>query len=205
MDPILRNVAAYYTAKLRDHGPTARGVDWNGVESQVLRFDQLLQVCGAERHVSINDYGCGYGALVDHLEARGFTARYCGYDVSEAMIAQARALHAGRPWCEFVAEEAHLGSADYSVASGIFNVKLGFSDDEWNAYVVRIVDRLALLSRRGLAFNALTAYADAERMRSDLFYADPLFWFDHCRRRYSRQVSLLHDYPLYEFTIVVRL
>lgn len=205
MDTILRNVAAYYTAKLRDHGPTARGVDWNGVESQVLRFDQLLQVCGAERHVSLNDYGCGYGALVDHLEARGFAARYCGYDVSEAMIAQARALHAGRPWCEFVTEEAQLGSADYSVASGIFNVKLGCSDDEWKAYVVRIVDRLAFLSRRGLAFNALTAYADAERMRSDLFYADPLFWFDHCRRRYSRQVSLLHDYPLYEFTIVVRL
>ena len=25
-----------------------------------------------------------------------------------------------------------------------------------------------------------------------------------CQRRYSRHVALLHDYPLYEFTIIVR-
>jgi hypothetical protein len=42
-------------------------------------------------------------------------------------------------------------------------------------------------------------------MRADLYYADPLFFFEHCRQRFSRRVALLHDYPLYEFTILVRL
>ncbi len=205
MENILQEVAAYYTGKLRDHGPTAKGVDWNSAESQTLRFEQLLKVCDSRAPFFINDYGCGYGALVGHLESRGLTVRYAGYDISAAMVAQARALHAGRPWCEFFTDETQLTPADFSVASGIFNVKLGSSDDQWKTYMLRLVDRLAFLSRRGFAFNALTTYADADRMRRDLFYADPLFWFDHCKRRYSRQVSLLHDYPLYEFTILVRL
>jgi hypothetical protein len=57
----------------------------------------------------------------------------------------------------------------------------------------------------GMAFNMLTAYADRERMRTDLYYADPHKYFDLCRERYSRNVALLHDYDLYEFTIGVRL
>lgn len=205
MERILRDVAAYYTGKLCDHGPTARGADWNSTESQALRFEQLLKVCDPSVRFSLNDYGCGYGALVSHLESRGLTVRYAGYDVSEAMVAQARALYTGRSWCQFFTDEGQLGPADFSVASGIFNVKLGFSNDQWKTYMLHLVDRLAFLSQRGFAFNALTTYADADRMRGDLFYADPLFWFDHCKRRYSRKVSLLHDYPLYEFTIAVRL
>jgi hypothetical protein len=41
-------------------------------------------------------------------------------------------------------------------------------------------------------------------MRPDLFYADPAEVFEYCRKRYSRSVALLHDYPLYEFCILVR-
>jgi hypothetical protein len=63
---------------------------------------------------------------------------------------------------------------------------------------------MAALSRRGFAFNMLTGYADADRMRPDLYYADPHAVFDRCRR-FSRRVALLHDYPLYEFTMLVRL
>jgi hypothetical protein len=62
---------------------------------------------------------------------------------------------------------------------------------------------LASLGTRGFAFNALTAYSDADRQRPDLYYADPLELFGHCRT-FSRFVALLHDYPLYEFTLLVR-
>jgi hypothetical protein len=50
----------------------------------------------------------------------------------------------------------------------------------------------------------LTSYADREKQRSDLYYADPMFFFDYCKRRFSPRIALLHDYPLYEFTILVR-
>ena len=60
------------------------------------------------------------------------------------------------------------------------------------------------VSLKGFAFNVLTLYSDVEKRRFDLHYADPLALFDHCKRYYSRFVTLLHDYPLYEFTILVR-
>ena len=50
----------------------------------------------------------------------------------------------------------------------------------------------------------LTRYADPPLMRDDLYYADPTRYFAVCKERYSRNVALLHDYDLYEFTLLVR-
>ena len=41
-------------------------------------------------------------------------------------------------------------------------------------------------------------------MRPELYYADPLAVFDWCKRHLSRFVALHHDYPLYDFTILIR-
>jgi hypothetical protein len=81
---------------------------------------------------------------------------------------------------------------------------LDASNDEWREYALSTLGGIARLSERGFAFNMLTKYSDAERMRADLYYADPCFFFDYCKTRFSRQVALLHDYGLYEFTILVR-
>ena len=65
----------YYETKLRAHGPTPAGVDWNSQESQELRFALLANLWRDEADASILDYGCGYGALADYLRARGIAAR----------------------------------------------------------------------------------------------------------------------------------
>jgi hypothetical protein len=94
--------------------------------------------------------------------------------------------------------------ADYGIASGIFNVRQGRSDVEWRNYLEQTLATLNRTSRKGFAFNCLTSYSDRDRMRPDLYYADPTSLFDLCKRQFSRQVALLHDYNLYEFTILVR-
>jgi SAM-dependent methyltransferase len=200
-DELVRRVDAYYTARIREHGPTARGVDWNSAESQALRFDQLLSVCCWSGPFSINDFGCGYGALVDHLVDRGARFDYTGHDVSADMIEQARRRHGDRA---FVGSVDGLTVADYTVASGIFNVRLDVQIAVWEEYVHETLKTIDRLSSRGFAFNMLTKYSDADRMRPDLYYGDPCRLFDHCKRTFSRQVALLHDYGLYEFTIRVR-
>ena len=57
---------------------------------------------------------------------------------------------------------------------------------------------------KGLGFNLLTNYSDMHLMKDELFYADPLYIFDFCKKNISRNVALLHDYDLYDFTILVR-
>ena len=202
---IVARVEEYYAGKLREHGRTARGVDWNSQQSQALRFSQLLRICDGREPFSINDYGCGYGALVDYLIEQRFSFTYYGYDISSHMIDQARQAHGGRTQCAFTTDESSMSVADYSVASGVFNVRLETPEEEWIAYVRAILERLAALSRRGFAFNMLTRHSDVDRREARLFYADPVDTFEYCRSRFSRHVALLHDYPLYEFTILVRL
>jgi hypothetical protein len=50
----------------------------------------------------------------------------------------------------------------------------------------------------------LTKYSDKEYMKEYLYYADPLYLFDYCKKHFSKNVALLHDYNLYEFSIIVR-
>src|SRR5262245_52701035 len=126
-------IASYYTRKLHEHGPTHRGVDWNSEASQVLRFDQLLNVAEAlpPGPYSINDYGCGYGALLDVLDSRGERVAYTGFDIAPAMIGAARARHGSRDDCVFTTDWHAVGQADVSVASGVFNVRLATGEGAW--------------------------------------------------------------------------
>jgi SAM-dependent methyltransferase len=201
---LLAPVGRYYADKIEAHGPTSRGVDWKSAESQALRFDRILEVCDTAGPFSILDYGCGYGALVDHLRARSLAFEYVGFDIVPAMTREARRLHAGQADCRFLDTGAALPPCDYAVASGVFNVKLAAPVEVWQAYVLRGLDTLHDRSRKGFAFNLLTAHSDPERRRDTLYYAAPGFYLEHCLHRFSRRARLLHDYPLFEFTVVVR-
>lgn len=204
--PILADVAAYYSAKLATHGATPRGVDWNSAESQHMRFTQLLRIVDlpSDANFSILDWGCGFGALREVVRDRWPNARYVGFDIAPDMVAAARARHRDDPRATFTTDVASLAACDYVVASGIFNVRLGHAAAAWQGYILDTLAQHRALCTRGFAFNVLTSWSDAEFMRPDLHYADPTALFDHCKRTFSRHVALLHDYPLYEFTLLVR-
>jgi SAM-dependent methyltransferase len=198
---IASRVAEYYSGKLREHGATHRGVDWSTAESHTLRHAQFLRLVDGAGADSVLDYGCGYGSLGEYLESAGRPLRYQGYDVAEEMVAAARERHPG--W-SFSSHRAALEPADVVIASGIFNVLADTPAERWRDYTLDTIRDLAALARRGIGFNMLTSYSDPERMEDRLYYGDPAFYFDWCKRHLSRQVALLHDYGLYEFTILVR-
>src|SRR5260221_5174237 len=161
-DRIRERVQQYYGDKVQTFGATARGVDWNSPESQRLRFAQLLKLADPGRPFSINDYGCGYGALAAYLEEGGYSFSYCGFDISSRMIARAKELYGRMDHVDFVSEEGAMATADYTVASGAFNVKLDTSEADWEAYVQLNLGGLNALSRRGFGFNLLTKHSDPE-------------------------------------------
>lgn len=202
---LISEVSEYYSRKIAAHGDTPRGVDWNGEESQVTRFVQLCKIIHLTTpNFSLNDLGCGYGALLDYLRGNNTTCTYLGVDVSQEMIKVAGQRHAAVEQARFITATEPDEVAHYGVASGIFNVRLGRTDAEWFDYLQATLDVLDRTSNLGFAFNCLTSYSDEDKKRDYLYYADPCQLFDLCKRRYSRQVALLHDYGLYEFTILVR-
>ncbi|MEO1038122.1 MAG: class I SAM-dependent methyltransferase [Pseudomonadota bacterium] len=199
------DIANYFNDAFARHGATARGLDWNGEETQRISLEQCSKILAPdETGFSLIDLGCGFGPYYAFLKARGYEADYVGYDLSRPMIETAKRIYANDPKARFEVGDRALEQADYAVASGIFNLRLDRSDADWLAFITDTIDHLAASARRGVAFNCLTRYSDPPKMRPDLYYADPCQLFDYCKRKHSRDVALLHDYGKYEFTILLR-
>jgi SAM-dependent methyltransferase len=197
------SIKDYYEEKLALHGATPNGVDWNGAVSQGVRFQALSQVITRDsgEFFSIDDYGCGYGAYLGYLNECGWHPDYLGIDVSPEMIAVGIKQY---PEGKFTTGYTSTRIANYAVASGIFNVALDVNREEWKHYIIKTLDAMHGATTDGFAFNCLTAYSDKELMRPHLYYGDPCFFFDYCKHNYSPHVALLHNYGLYEFTIIVK-
>ncbi len=206
IDETQRKLNKYFSEKLISFGATPQGVDYNGAEAQERRFEQLVRVINASRPFTVIDYGSGYGAMFDFLQKKGWQFEYHGIDLIEEMVLAGRAAHKDFPHAHFTTNESEVPQADYLLAGAIFNIKLDASYEDWQDFVVKTLRRMNALCSKGFSFNMLTRYSDADRMaqRPDLFYGDPLFFFDLCKREFSRNVALLHDYGLYDFTILVR-
>ncbi len=100
-DDILRRVSAYYSAKVREFGPTPRGADWKDRESQNTRFEQLAKVTRGARSGSLAELGCGWGAFADWAPKHDFDLDYTGYDISDDMLAAAKARFKNVPRVSF--------------------------------------------------------------------------------------------------------
>jgi hypothetical protein len=200
----LDKVKALYDSNIDQFGIDPRSVGWGTQEKIELRFKKLFSVID-EPNVpfTLNELGCGYGEAVHYCNKYKFNlSGYYGYDISDKMLAAAQ-QHLEACNNVHLANQASLSEVcDYSITSGIFNVKFDTGAQEWNEYILSILANLHAHSRKGFAFNMLTRYVDYES--EGLNYGDPLFYFDHCKNNFSRHVSLLHDYNLYEFTIIVK-
>jgi SAM-dependent methyltransferase len=205
VEQMLEDVRSLYSDSISRYGTDARSVGWHDRESQELRFEKLAYLLDADPWdgpFTVNDLGCGYGEMFRFLDARcgSRMERYHGYDISADMLDAARS-HISDPRVELIESSDLERPADYSFVSGTFHVRRGADEDAWREYVERMIRRMSEQSTRGFAFNLFTSYVDFRN--DDLFYADPAEFFSFCRRELSRYVTLLHDYPLYEWTIVV--
>ena len=202
----MNQIRSYFAGKLEQHGATPRGVDWNSTDSQETRFSQLAKVINHPGNsFSLLDFGSGFGSFYDYLISRkAAIKKYVGFDIVEGMVVKGRQMHSATTGVEFFSKDEDLRCCDYVVASGIFNIKLDTPQDDWTEYVIKTLSRMNELATRGFSFNLLTSYSDAEFMRPDLYYADPGLIFDVCKRSFAKNVAILHDYGLYDFTVIVR-
>ena len=195
----------FYKKHLSQHGLSAEGVGWKNREAQLIRFEQLAKLFDRDSF-SLNDLGCGVGDFLDFASEKFPHVHYHGYDVMEEMIMGANLKYGQRNNAKFhlIKGASELQFADFTIASGIFNIRFNEGDEPWFEYILETLSMMDSQSKSGFAFNILTKYSDKEFMRPELYYADPCVLFDFCKRHFSRNVALLHDYNQYDFTIIVR-
>lgn len=203
----LKPIKDYFSMRFSEHGQEAAGVDWNSAYAQETRFEQLAKVIQPDQPFTVLDFGCGYGAMAEWFRRTGLNfEHYYGYDIVEASLISGRQKYQDDPAVSFCASLDEIPVCDYLVASGVFNIKMNAEYEKWTDYVIASLEDFNKKTSRGFSVNFLTSYSDADRMaeRPDLYYADPCRIFDYCRRYFSRNVALLHDYKIWDFTILVR-
>ena len=134
---LVSKIAKYYGEKICNFGSNAKGVDWKDEYSQNLRFKQLLKIIYNNMSITLNDLGCGYGALYLYLnqETPLKVSKYYGYEISEDILVNAKKLINDKN-VSFIKSDKILIDADYSLASGVFNVKLNTNLKLWKEFIL---------------------------------------------------------------------
>jgi len=199
-------VGGYYTATVARHGATPLGVDWSCGPTQELRFVKLLNICDFSAPFSLNDIGCGYGALLDFLKRIRTTPTidYLGLDLSAQMIAHARDLRPPDKNAQFAVGTETKRVADYSVASGIFNVKLQTARDHWEDFIVHTLNKMRATSRKGFAVNFLSDLPEPYIAPFAIYRSQVEPWSAFCRGQYGADVEVLRHHAGREFTLLIR-
>ena len=205
LDGVFGSVEAYYTGKLTKYGASPLGVDWSCQATQWLRFVQLLKLCPFDTTFSLNDLGCGYGELAVFLHQRHPQASvdYLGIDLSRAMVQRARRRHRGDQRTRFVVGRTCQRQADYSVASGIMNVMLGYPVPLWEDFVRGMLADMHRSSHLGFAVNFCSSRRPDLRA-DELYCSEPDPWVRHCEQEFGCSVEVVSDYGLREYTLLVR-
>jgi SAM-dependent methyltransferase len=206
---VYANVEAYYSARVAKYGATPLGVDWSCQATQDLRFVQLLKLCDFSAPFSLNDIGCGYGALCAFLARRHPQAQidYLGVDISLPMIRRARRRFSA-PGRRFKVGKVSPRVATYSVASGIMNVNVGCSRPSWEEFVARMLTEMRRSSLRGFSVNFVTEEvertASAHAGKFALYCTNPEPWIRLCERELGCTVETIDNYGMTEVTLLAR-
>ncbi len=179
----------FYSAAIKKHGDSSRGVHWNSVYSQEKRFEVLLS-CIADEGFSIVDAGCGFGDFHGYLERKGVLfSEYIGLDVSPSMVEIAQV----KTGCEIL--ECNicrdvLPEADYYVCSGGMNILSRF-----DTYL--FIRNCYKACTKGFVFNLLMGADDS--LVYNHFYPEELQGlFDELQAKVTLKTGYLkHDFTVY--------
>jgi SAM-dependent methyltransferase len=196
------SIKEYYSKKLSEFGPSPKGVDWNGIDSQHARFQMLVRHLKIEGSSTFLDFGCGYGELFTFLNDIDETLVYLGYDIVETSIETAKRIHKS-PQADFVSVLPQLCAWDFVLMSGVFNVKGEVDEVAWGAYAVSMINSILPRATKGISFNMLTTFNDVHLRKAHLYYVDPAELLSRLDIKPPCTVILDHSYPMWEFTVTV--
>jgi SAM-dependent methyltransferase len=204
--PVYSEIVEFVQTQFRLHGDSHEGLGWPKPQDMPLRFDALLDVIRPSdgEPVSILDFGCGAGHLLDHIQERQIPiAAYTGIDIAPSFVELCRAKYPDWEFaCVDVLQDPTFAvSADYVIMNGILTYKGSLSFEQMVTYWQDLLTRVYGFARRGLVFNVMSKIVDWER--DDLFHLSFDRAADFVGRQLSRNFVFRHDYRLYEYMVYV--
>ena len=203
---LLKPVARSYEWSIHKYGPIHRAAAWRDEKRQQRRFDiftGLLAYDTNRDNVTINDLGCGYGAMFDTFRKlpQFNNGTYFGYDISKSMI-KAAEIKISDPRALFILNHKATENADYSFVSGTYNMKMAANEDEWLGYIEESIGQLWSKTKISMGFNMLNI--ESPLRENTLYYADPAHFMNFCQKNLKANVRMINLLHPNEFVIFIR-
>jgi len=139
----------FYISALKQHGNSAKGINWSSKQSQEIRFKTILELLPEDlSEFTIGDAGCGFGDFYSYMIIhKKKPKKYLGIDSLTQMCAitkkqtQCNTLHLN------ICQDK-LPTQDYYVCSGALNILTSFE-----TYL--FIQNCYKSSKHGFIFNVL--------------------------------------------------
>jgi SAM-dependent methyltransferase len=177
----------------------------DSLEKGARRCDAMFRAVDGRNSFTVLDVGCGPGYAIPFLEGK-FGAAFSGYlgvDVSEMLISAARARW---PRYEFavrdiVADPLPELSYDHVVLNGVITAKFNLPYTEMEQFAMTLLSAAWQSAKVCLSFNVMNTHVDWQR--DDLFHWPMDSAAAFCVKHLCRNINVLADYGLYEYTVQV--
>jgi SAM-dependent methyltransferase len=153
--------------------------------------------------VSILDYGCGLGYLLDYLIKLKLNEKctYTGYDILPNFIKSCKTKFKNGTFKLISENENFNEKFDIVFASGVFNIKSHHSEFESKEYAFTRIEKLFSITNEVFICDFPSQYVDFKQSDAQHFGVEELLGF--CTDKLSRRFILRHDLLPYEMTAIV--
>jgi SAM-dependent methyltransferase len=199
------NIYKHYENCFETYGDSPLGVDWPNKEDAVKRYEVMLNVIkDNNKKVSILDFGCGCGHLLNYINEKELNIEYSGLDISSKFYNYCKNKYISNNFynLDILKENiSELPNFDYIILNGVFTEKRDLSEEYMFSFFSELLKKLYTKINIGLAFNVMSPIVDFKR--DDLFYLsyDKLGVF--LKENLSRNYIINNNYKLWEYTTYV--
>jgi len=200
-------ISKHYERCFDKYGDNHKGVDWPNEEDLHTRYDVMLNIIKdvpKKDKVTILDFGCGCGHLLEYIQQKKINIEYSGLDISEKYVNYCKSKYPYHTFYKIdVLKEQidELPNFDYIILNGVFTEKRELTEDEMFNFFTSVLKIIFNKTKIGLSFNVMCPIVDFKR--SDLFYLsyDKLGIF--LKEYLSRHYIINNNYKLWEYTTYV--
>lgn len=199
----------FYRDKFKRYGDDPRALSWNDRKTQMVRFQSLAELFMYEvtGPYTVHEAGCGLAHFKEVLDRDYPECIYSGSDILPEFIEHDRERYPDGEFTvqnigdEFDRISESVKGKDYYCVSGTFNAIGDCPLTEWEGFISRSIENMFRMASKGIGFNFLSSFSGYHC--EDLYYANPGTMMNWCVKNISRFTMILHNTPLYEFTVLV--
>lgn len=198
---LYKRLGKYYDRFSKHYGGDYRALNWTSTASQQKRFEIIADLLPAD--CSINDVGCGHGDLLLFLfdKQDKCITNYWGYDLSQRILNNIPEALKSRKEVSFyhINGPNLLFTADYSVASGIFNTNFRLSRRKHHLTAFEeVLNAMWEKSNQGIIFNLLIR--KKKESYDGLFYFDQSYVEDFLAKNFTDKFEVKSNYDPVDVT-----